>query len=250
MTMDGDRWMSAKAAERRARTTYRYRTDAGALREAWRDEAARHGWAPADWWTPGVDAVTRALVEGRAIEPSCDQLGRERAEAGHGIRTALDDLDALYRLLPPGAPPADAVHAVAEAWAAVVMAPIRVTFCPDFATAAHLRARAAEMYRQPPPTDLAVLVVDVAEPDGGSGWEAVALLLEIGARVPAAFPPDARVARLSPGRLVTLVRQEAVDAFRELLDEADVRVADLPADLPAASRMADRVSAGTWGTNR
>lgn len=243
MTMDGDRWMSAKAAERRARTTYRYRTDAGALREAWRDEAARHGWAPADWWTPGVDSVTRALVEGRAIEPSCAQLGHERAEARYGIRTALDDLDSLYQQLSAG-PPAYAVQALAEAWAAVALAPVRVTFCPDFATPAHLRTRAAELYRQRPPTDLAVLVVDLPEPEGGSGWEAVALLLETGARVPSAFPQDTRVARLSPGRLVTLVRQEAAGALRAALADV-VLVSDLPADLPAASRMAERIAADT-----
>jgi hypothetical protein len=242
--MDGDRWMSAKAAERRARTTYRYRTDAGALREAWRNEAAREGWAPADWWTPGVDSVTRALVEGRAIEPSCVQLGRERAEARYGIRTALDDLDSLYHLLASGGPPPYGVQALAEGWAAVALAPVRVTFCPDFATPAHLRTRAAELYRQRPPTGLAVLVVDLPEPAGDSGWEAVALLLETGARVPSAFPPDARVARLSPGRLVTLVRQEAAEALREAMEDV-VLVSDLPADLPAASRMAERIAADT-----
>lgn len=116
MAMDGDRWLSAKAAERRARTTYRYRTDAAALRDAWRTAARQSGWTEEDWWIPAVDTLTRAIVQGRAIEPACAQLGRERAEAGLGIRETLDDLYTVYGQLPAGAPPPHAVWALVEAW--------------------------------------------------------------------------------------------------------------------------------------
>jgi hypothetical protein len=116
MGMDGDRWLSAKAAERRARTSYRYRTDAVTLREAWRAAVEDIGYAaPGDWWTPGVDALTRAIVQGRAPEPPAAQLGRERAAAGWTVEPALGDLRVLYRLLPAGTPPPDVVTALVEA---------------------------------------------------------------------------------------------------------------------------------------
>jgi hypothetical protein len=116
MGMDGDRWLPAKAAERRARTSYRYRTDAVTLREAWRAGVEGIGYpAPGDWWTPAVDALTRAIVQGRAPEPPAAQLGRERAAAGWTVEQAVDDLRVLYRLLPAGTPPPDVVTALVEA---------------------------------------------------------------------------------------------------------------------------------------
>ncbi|MCW6010977.1 hypothetical protein K1W54_41485 [Micromonospora sp. CPCC 205371] len=116
MGMDGDRWLSAKAAERRARTSYRYRTDAVTLREAWHAEVQEIGYAsPGDWWTPAVDALTRAIVQGRAPEPPAAQLGRERAAAGWTVEQALADLRVLYRLLPSGTPPPDVATALVEA---------------------------------------------------------------------------------------------------------------------------------------
>src|SRR3990170_418655 len=114
MAMDGDRWLSAKAAERRARTIYRYRTDAEALRDAWRAGAGERGWAPEDWWVPGVDAVTRALVEGRAAPPAYARLGRERAEAGYGIRDTVADVRTLHERMASAGPPAPAVRALVQ----------------------------------------------------------------------------------------------------------------------------------------
>lgn len=115
MGMDGDRWLPAKAAERRARTSYRYRTDAVTLREAWRAAVLQIGYASADdWWTPAVDALTRAIVQGRAPGPAATQLGRERAAAGWTVEQAVGDLHLLYRFLPGGAPPPDVVTALVE----------------------------------------------------------------------------------------------------------------------------------------
>ncbi|WP_173076445.1 hypothetical protein [Phytohabitans rumicis] len=225
--MDDERWLTAKAAERRARTTYRYRTDAAALRDAWRAATGERGWAPDEWWTPAVDAVTRSLTEGRAAGPAYAQLGRERAESGHGIRAALDDLAALH----DGDPPSPAVRAVVEAWAGVALAPARVRFCPDPPTPAHLRARVAELYSHPH-DGLALLVVH------HHGWEAVAALLEAGARTPAAFPLDTQVARLAPGRLVALVRQDGAAPLRAALAD-QARIVALPADLPGATQLVE-----------
>jgi hypothetical protein len=240
MAMDGDRWLSAKAAERRARTIYRYRTDAEALRDAWRSGAAEEGWAPEDWWVPGVEAITRALVEGRSAIPAYAQLGRERAEAGYGVRTVLDDVRTLHERMASGGPPPQAVRALVQAWAAVRLAPVRVTVCAGFATAEHLRAGLAEMYRDALPAGLAVLAVEV--PEASSGWEAVALLLEAGARTPSVFAAEAPMARTSPERVVALVRDSAGATIRSMITR--VRIVALPRELPAAANLVARVGEG------
>jgi hypothetical protein len=240
MAMDGDRWLSAKAAERRARTIYRYRTDAEALRDAWRTGAGERGWAPEEWWVPGVDAVTRALVEGRAAAPAYARLGRERAEAGYGIRDTVADVRTLHERMASDGPPGPAVRALVQAWAGVTLAPVRVMLCADFATAEHLRARFAELYRDALPEGLAVLAVEV--PEAGSGWEAVTLLLEAGARTPSLFAAEAPMARTSPERVVALVRGDAAGAIRSMIDR--VRIVALPGDLPAAANLIVRVGEG------
>ncbi|GAA4447668.1 hypothetical protein [Phytohabitans houttuyneae] len=240
MAMDGDRWLSAKAAERRARTIYRHRTDGEALRDAWRAGSREQGWAPEDWWVPGVDAVTRALVEGRAAAAAYAQLGRERAQAGYGIRDTLDDVRTLYEQLASDGPPTTAVSALVQAWASVALAPVRVILCADFASAEHLRARFAELYRDAVPDGLAVLAVEV--PGADSGWEAVTLLLEAGARTPSLFAAEAPMARMSPERVVTLIRDDAAAAVRSMIDH--VRIAPLPGDPPAAANLIARVGEG------
>lgn len=240
MAMDGDRWLSAKAAERRARTIYRYRTDGEALRDAWRAGAGERGWAPEDWWVPGVDAVTRALVEGRAAAPAYAQLGRERAEAGYGIRDTIADVRTLHEQLASDGPPAPAVRALVQAWAGVRLAPVRVMLCADFASGEHLRAGFAELYRDTVPDGLAVLAVEV--PEAPSGWEAVTLLLEAGTRTPALFAAEAPMARTSPERVVALVRDGAAGAIRSMIEH--VRIAALPGDLPAAANLIARIGEG------
>jgi len=240
MAMDGDRWLSAKAADRRARTTYRYRTDAEALREAWRAGAVSEGWELEDWWVPGVDAVTRALVGGRAAMPAYAQLGRERAEAGHGVRTVLADVRALHAPMASDGPPPPAVRALVLAWASVALAPVRVILCEGIATAEHLRASFAELYRDVVPDGLAVLAVEV--PEAGTGWEALTLLLEAATRTPAVLAAEAPMARTSPERVVALVRDDAAPAIRSMIDH--VRIEALPGDPPAAANLIVRVGEG------
>lgn len=240
MAMDGDRWLSAKAAERRARTIYRYRTDGEALRDAWRAAARERGWEPVDWWVPGVDAVTRALVAGRAAPPAYAQLGRERAEAGFGIRETIADVRTLHDQLPSGGPPEPAISALVQAWAGVRLAPVRVRLCADYATGEHLRNGFAELYRHAVPDGLAVLAVEV--PGAVSGWEAVTALLEAGVRTPSLFAAEAPMARTSPERVVALVRNDAAGIVRTMIDH--VRIATLPGDPPAAADLIVRVGEG------
>jgi hypothetical protein len=240
--MDGDRWLSAKAAERRARTIYRYRTDAEALRHAWRLGAADEGWAPEEWWVPAVDAVTRALVEGRAPGPAYARLGRERAEAGYGIRATLDDLRTLHAQIGSAGPPPQAVRALVQAWAAVTLAPVRVMLCEGIPTAEHLRARFAELYRDALPAGLAVVAVEARNPDAGGEWEAVTLLLEAGAGTPSVFAAEAPIARTSPDRVIALVRNDAAATIRSLIHDA--RIVALPTELWAAANLVARVGEG------
>ncbi|MDQ7907378.1 hypothetical protein RB614_22945 [Phytohabitans sp. ZYX-F-186] len=238
MTMDGDRWLSATAAERRARTAYRYRTDAEALRDAWRAGAAEQGWEPRDWWAPGVDAVARALVAGRAATPAFARLGRERAQAGYGVREVLADVHTLYQPLTPNGPPAQTVRALLQGWASVRLAPVRVILCTSYATADYLRDRLFDLYPQTLPHGLAVIAVDA--PGAGSEWEALTLLLEAGARTPTVFAAEAPITRTSPHRVLALVRTSARGPLRRA-GLRNARLIPLPHDLPTAANLIAQV---------
>jgi len=239
MAMDGDRWLSPRAAVWWARTIYRHRTDADALRDAWRTGAAEQGWAPEDWWVPGVDAVTRALVEGRAAAPAYAQLGRERAETGYGIRETMADLRTLHERIASDGPPAPAVRALVQAWADVTLAPVRVMLCSNFATPEQLRIGFTHLYRDALPDGLAVLVLKAPPPVAGGDWEAVTLLLEAGARTPSLFAPDAPIARTSPERVVALVRDGVSTSLRRA-GLKQVQIVPLPRDISAAAVLVAR----------
>ena len=233
MAMAGDRWLSAKAAERRAQTNNRYQTGTRALRNAWRSGAIENGWAPEDWWVPGVDALTRALIEGRAAASAYAQLGRERAESGHGIRATLADVLTLHQQMASRRPPAPAIRALAQAWAAATLAPVRVMLCADFASPAQLRAGFVGLFRDTLPDGLAVLVVEAPQTPTNSEWEAVTLLLEAGARTPSVFAAQAPMARTSPQRAVALVRYEAGPTLRRA-GLKSIRIVPLPRDVSEA----------------
>ncbi|MGN9914483.1 hypothetical protein ACTMTJ_43825 [Phytohabitans sp. LJ34] len=237
MAMAGDRWLSAKAAERRARTNIRYQTGAKALRSAWRSGATENGWALEDWWVPGVDALTRALIEGRAATSAYAQLGRERAESGHGIRATLADVFTLHQQMASSdRPPAPAIRALAQAWAAATLAPVRVMLCADFASPAQLRAGFIGLFRDALPDGLAVLVVEAPQPATNSEWETVTLLLEASARTPSVFAAEAPMARTSPQRAVALVRYEAGPTLRRA-GLKSIQLVPLPRDLSAAGAL-------------
>jgi hypothetical protein len=199
-----------------------------ALREAWRAESAASGWSrPDDWWAPEVDALAEAVAGGTGAAgtlPACDRLGRSRADAGVGLAETLDDLCALWRLLPAGAPPLPAVRAVAEAWADAGLRHLSTSTCEDpltgLASAAYLRTRLAEVYREaeragvPVPDSHALLVV-AAEPPaadphdpGATGWRMLRHRLAVGVCLRTALSGGETLAALSPTNAVGLVARD------------------------------------------
>lgn len=218
---------------RRARDSWLPGHGPVALREAWRRESAGSGWSrPDDWWAPEVDALAEAVastgpvapVDAAGWLPACDRLGRARADAGVGLGEALDDLCALWRLLPAGAPPLPVVRAVAEAWADASLCHLATSTCEDpltgLATAAYLRTRLAEVYREaergavPVPASHALLVVAAEPPDadpddpdatGATGWRMLRHRLAVGVCLRTALSGGETLAALSATSAVGLV---------------------------------------------
>ncbi len=148
------------------------------IRRAWHAAALAAGWAcPRDWWVPEVDGVTEALVSGADAAAAIGRLAEARAEGGVGLREGLDDLFALYRTLPPAAPPLPLVRAFAECWADAAVVPVQSLTCEDPLTGlvspAYLRTRLAEVYREAERSGLPVtvhhaLLVVLAAPPGST----------------------------------------------------------------------------------
>jgi hypothetical protein len=166
-------------------------TDPVALRDAWNRAALADGWTrPSDWWTVEVDAVTESLVGGGDTLATVAELGRARADAGVGVREALDDLCALYRELPAGTPSLAVLRALVEAWAEASVASIHAATCEDpvsgLVTMAYLRTRCAELYRQaeadgaPAGEGVALLILDIAGLADATGWESLLFRLALG----------------------------------------------------------------------
>ncbi|MFC0529428.1 hypothetical protein [Phytohabitans kaempferiae] len=262
--MDGTgRRPPASVEDQRACSLRRHRTPAGAVRDGWRAAAERSGVAsPDEWWHPAVEALARAVARRQDVRPAGTHLGHARARSGWGIRRTVDDIFALYRQMPLAGPPSRLVRAVVEAWAEVVLAPTDVTLCGDprrgSVTAGYLASLLGGVYQLggedgPPLSDeFIVLVVDVPAPIGGTGWEPVTLLLELGPALLPVLPAHALLVTFSPGRVGTLVRRtpELPAVVAELtaqLPDGDasasvVLTAEIPQDVPAAHRLLDRVA--------
>ncbi len=195
-----------------------YRLAPGQLRSRWRDTSLETGWTrPQDWWTPEVDAVAAAVLDGCPAAAVAD-LGRARAEAGVGLPEALEDLYSLYRLLPGGVPPPDVLRRLAEAWVEAGMDPYQSTTCEDplsgLTSAAYLRTRLAEVYREAErsaaavPDTHALLVVRSQPPSASgdaNGWDWMTHRLTLGDVVRTAFSGGETFAALSPSVTVGLV---------------------------------------------
>jgi len=193
--------------------------DPADLREAWSRESLKNGWArPGDWWVPEVDAVVAALAGGRDAVSACGRLGRARADAGVGARESLNDLYALYRQLPGGGPPLIAVRALVEAWTEATVAAIRTATCEDplsgLASAAYLRTRLTEVYREAERDAAAVadrhvlLVVDLGETGGPAGWEAMLFRLTLGDCLRSTFSGGETLASVGPRAVIGLVNRD------------------------------------------
>jgi hypothetical protein len=231
------------------------------IRQTWRRESVASGWSrPHDWWVPEVDVLAAALsrasttfapgparpplvdtagrpplvdTAGRlgAAVPACAGLGQARAEAGVGLAEALDDLAALYRTLPVGAPPLPAVRAFVESWADVWLRVVADAGCVDplteLASRGYLRARLTELYRAAEQTAervpdryrLVVVTLDAASrPEGRPGWRLLLRRVAVAEALREAFPGGETLAAVAPDRAVAIVDQRLPDPVHRLRD--------------------------------
>jgi hypothetical protein len=180
-----------------------------------------------------VDSLAEAVARGLNAVPSANRLGRVRAEAGVGAQEALNDLCALYRLLPGGGPPLPVVRALIEAWADATVAAIRAATCEDplsgLTSAAYLRTRFAEVYREaerdgrPVSERHVLLVVDLGR-GAGSGWEGLLFRLTLGDCLRAVFAGGETLAAVGPRTVLGLVGRDhglprRVEALRTRLEQ-------------------------------
>lgn len=224
---------------------WRYPADPSALRDAWRAETAPSWSRPRDWWAPEVDALSQAMCAPPAglldALPACARLGQARAESGVGLTEALDDLCALYRVLPAGSPPLPAVRAFVEAWADVwlreLVAPDCVDPLTELTSRSYLRTRLGELYRAVGDEAtgrhaLLVVALDAGEPGSGrgggpaigsaGGWRMLVRRLAVAEALRAAFPGGETLTGLTPWRTVALVERAeptltAVSTLRDQL---------------------------------
>lgn len=273
-----ERWQNPAASPLASRWDLKdmvWLADHRTLSRRWRATSLATGWTrPDDWWAPEVESVARAvLADVRRADSVRDsvaaaaRLGRARAQAGVGMPEALDDLYALYQLLPGGRPHADVLRSLAEAWAEVALRSCLAITCEDplsgLASAAYLRTRLAEVYREaeragrtasethtllvvrcdPGPAERAD-----AQPDGDGSqarWDWMLHRLTLGDALRAVFSGGETFAALSRGVTLGLVaRDEALPRMlrglthqlRQVVAAEPVRVwvEGLPPGLPDA----------------
>jgi hypothetical protein len=189
------------------------------LRQAWRLASAATWRMPRDWWVPEVDGLVDALSTAQDVLGACAKLGQARAEAGVGLREALDDLAALYRQLPAGGPPPGMIRAISEAWAeACVATANRIASCEDplsgLTSPAYLRTRLAEVYRESERSGRGVgdeyilLVVDASAAlaeQNHSGWDAIVFRLRLGDALRTVFPGGETLSSAGPALVIGLL---------------------------------------------
>lgn len=225
---------------------------AGALRDAWRTRSLGSGWVfPEDWWTPEVDAVTYAVMEGADPAGPCAGLGHARAQAGVGVGETLEDLGALFATLGRDEPPMRCVRALAEGWAESGVFGTTGITCDDpltgLTTPPYLRSRLAELYRGAgaPGEAYRLVVVDLAarlDP-----WKRIAWTVVVGHALRRAFPGEETLTLLGSGRVGALVplRPElqlvTVRLRRDVAARHSARlwVERLPEDAAGAARLID-----------
>jgi hypothetical protein len=185
-----------------------------------------------------VDALAAALAAGRDPVAASGRLGAARAHAGVGAREALTDIYALYRQLPGGGPPLTVVRALVEGWTEATVAGITSATCVDplsgLASAAYLRTRLTEVYRESE-RDAAVatdrhviLVVDLGERSGDAAWEGMLFRLTLGDCLRAAFSGGETLALVGPRAVLGLVARDQHLARRvETLRARLARMRDL-----------------------
>ena len=217
----------------------------------------------------GYDAVAEALVAGRTPVAACAVVGRDLASDGASLGEALSGLGVTYAAIGAGVPDFTAAEALAVAWSEATLEFLNDVTCEDpltgLASAPHLRARLAEVYRgaEREGTSVrrthALVVVEVPpRPDGlveaapafgrALGLAAVAEVLHDD------FAGDETVARLGPDRVAALVRRtdelgEAVAGVRVALERLELPTTPLVwiEGLPGQRELAFRLLAELAG---
>ncbi|WP_026126524.1 hypothetical protein [Nocardiopsis xinjiangensis] len=180
------------------------------LRAPWGRRSRARGWAPPeDWWTPAVDAVCAAHLDGSDLTGPCARLGSARARGGIGVGQSLIDLAAFTDVAGWDAPPLELLRALAEGWADAGRG---ADTCQDpltgLANDAYLRTRLAELYRCPEESEPAaahhrLLLVSLAA--GLDPWRRTARLIVLGHELGRFFTRGESVCVLSRGRVAALV---------------------------------------------
>src|SRR5688572_18023346 len=158
------------------------------LKSRWRTATMAAGWAfPADWPLAEVDDVCAAMLDDADPGDALVRLGRARAEAGAGLSETLMDLAALHAVLTDAshivspnvdALPSRMLRMTALGWADVVTKQAGECAAEDpltgLATAAYLRTRLGEIYRETPVAPLGyALVLLRLDVHRASGWSRV-----------------------------------------------------------------------------
>jgi GGDEF domain-containing protein len=248
-----------------------------ALRSRWRTASIASGWRfPADWAVAEVDQVCEAVLSGAEPDDALVRLGRARALAGSGLGETLQDVAALHAVLAvpdhsdgmvaadPDAMPAKLLRITALAWSDVLVRQLAHTEASDgltgLASAAYLRARLREIYREATATGVEVrsrYVLVVMSPDLGNatGWSKLAAVVLLADVLRAVFDGGQTLASAGPAVMVVLAERddrlsERVESARQLATDrlgVDPRLRELcppsvwletlPSSHPAACRL-------------
>lgn len=215
------------------------------LKSRWRTASLAAGWAfPADWPLAEVDEVCAAMLEDTDPGEALVRLGRARAEAGAGLSETLVDLAALHAVLTDAAPvvapsvdalPSWMLRLTAQGWADVVTKQAGDRTAEDpltgLATAAYLRTRLGEVYRESPVVSLDyTLVMMRLEVHRATGWSRVVAMTLASDALRTVFDGGETLATLGPCVAAVLVRLD--DQLPRKVSNLRVLVADRLADDP------------------
>lgn len=201
-----------------------------ALRSRWRTASIASGWRfPADWAVAEVDQVCEAVVSGTEPDDALVRLGRARAMAGSGLGETMQDVAALHAVLTvpehrdgmvaadPDAMPARFLRIIALAWSDVLVRQLAHSEASDaltgLASAAYLRARLREIYREGTATGREVrsrYVLVVMSPDLGhaTGWSRLAAMVLLADVLRAVFDGGQTLATVGNTVLVVLAERD------------------------------------------
>jgi hypothetical protein len=187
------------------------------------------GWAfPADWPLAEVDEVCAAMLANTDPAELLVRLGRARAEAGAGLSETLLDLAALHAVMTDAShvvsPDVDAlpsrmVRMTALGWADVVTKQAGDCAAEDpltgLATAAYLRTRLGEVYRETPvaPLDYALVLLRLGV-HRASGWSRVVAMTLLADALRTVFDRGETLASLGPCVAAVLVKRTGQLACR------------------------------------